>query len=78
MGKLILENHYNHTDVVTNQRNMCILDNITIMPLYHTNDSLSYMVSRCNYCRKEWGEFWISYGYIFASLIEQHQSQQHI
>ena len=68
MGELILNSHYDYT--TTSERDMCILDNITIMPMYRTKDSLSCQVSRCNYCGKEWGEFWVSYKYIFSSLID--------
>ncbi|MGH9975055.1 MAG: hypothetical protein ACRD8Z_04370, partial [Nitrososphaeraceae archaeon] len=76
MSTLILNNHCDHT-VKTNECNMCVLDNITTIPLYHIQDSLSYLVSRCNYCGKEWGEFWISYRYIFSPLIFRHLQQQH-
>jgi hypothetical protein len=55
----------------TNEHCICVSDNITIIPMYHTNDSLSYNVSRCNYCREEWAEYWISYRYIFSSLISR-------
>jgi hypothetical protein len=54
---------------------ICKADNITIIPLYHTNDSLSYDVSRCNYHREEWSEYWISYKYIFSSIICWHQQK---
>jgi hypothetical protein len=77
MSRLILNNHCDHTTTKTKERNMCVLDNITIIPMYHTNDSLSYMVSRCNYCGKEWGEFWINYRYIHSSWINRHQQQQY-
>ena len=43
MGELILNSHYDHTR--TCECDMRILDNITIMPMYRTNDSLSYQVS---------------------------------
>jgi hypothetical protein len=54
---------------------ICKADNITIIPLYHTKDSLSYQVARCNYCREEWAEYWISYRYIFSSLISARQQE---
>jgi hypothetical protein len=57
------------TTTITNEHRGCVPDNITIIPDYHTSDSLSYQVSRCNYCGKEWGEFWVSYRYIFSSFI---------
>jgi len=74
MGELILNSHCDHTK--PSERDMCILDNITIMPMYHTKDSLSYQVSRCNYCGKQWGEFWVSYKYIFSSLIDRRYQYQ--
>jgi aspartate carbamoyltransferase regulatory subunit len=52
-----------------NEHCICRADNITMVTMYHTNDSLSYLVARCNYCREEWAEYWISYRYIFSSLI---------
>lgn len=52
---------------------ICVSDNTTIISLYHTNDSLSYHVCRCNYCKEEWAEYWISYRYIFSSLISARQ-----
>jgi hypothetical protein len=57
----------------TNEHCICVSDNITIIPMHHTNDSLSYNVSRCNYCGEEWAEYWISYKYIFSSLISRSQ-----
>ena len=74
MCELILNSHYDHTK--TSERDMCILDNISIKPMYRTNDSLSYQVSRCNCCGKEWGEFWVSYKYIFSSLIDRRYQYQ--
>jgi hypothetical protein len=73
MCELILNSHYDHTK--TSERDMCILDNISIKPMYRTNDSLSYQVSRCNYCGREWGEFWVSYKYIFSSMIDWRRNQ---
>ena len=58
-----------------NGRCICVSDNITIIPMYHTNDSLSYHVSRCNYCREEWTEYWISYKYILSSLISKRRQE---
>lgn len=75
MSRLIANTYCDHT-IKTNERNMCVLDNITTIPMYHIQDSLSYLVSRCNYCGKEWDEFWISYRYIFSSLIYRHQHQE--
>ena len=72
MSRVILGRHSDHTTAKV-EHGMCKLDNITIIPIHHTNDSLSYQVSRCNYCGKEWGEFWISYRYIFNPLINRHQ-----
>ena len=72
MSNVILNNHRNLT-VRINEHKICTPDNITQIPLYRTYDSVSYHVSRCNYCGKEWAEFWISYKYIFSSLINQHQ-----
>ena len=43
MSRLIIKNHCDHTTMKTKERNMCVLDNITTIPIYHTNDSLSYM-----------------------------------
>lgn len=56
-----------------NERCICVPDNITIIPMYYTRDSLSYQVSTCNYCREEWAEYWICYRYIFSSLISRSQ-----
>jgi hypothetical protein len=56
-------------NVTADENHVCVLDNITIIPGYRTGDSLSYQVSRCNYCGKEWGEFWVCYKYILSSLI---------
>ena len=55
--------------VATNERCICKADNITIIPMYRTYDSLSYQISRCNYCREEWAEYWISYRYIVSANI---------
>lgn len=74
MSRVILGRHSDYTTSKA-EHGMCKLDNITIIPIYHTNDSLSYQVSRCNYCGKEWDEFWISYRYIFNPLINRHQFQ---
>jgi hypothetical protein len=65
---------YNHCCIPTSldDERICLPDNITMIPNYRTIDSLCYLESRCNYCGKRWGEFWISYRYIFLSLIEQH------
>jgi aspartate carbamoyltransferase regulatory subunit len=74
MSKL-LQNKRNDAISIANERCVCVSDNITIIPMYHTNDSLSYHVSRCNYCREEWAEYWISYRYVFSSLISQRQRE---
>jgi hypothetical protein len=75
MCSLILGRHSDHTATKTSEHDMCELHNITIIPMYRTNDGLSYQVSRCNYCGKEWDEFWISYRYIFKPLISRYQHQ---
>lgn len=59
-----------------NQHSKCIADNITSIPRYHNHNSMSYQISRCNYCGKQWDEFWLSYKYIFSSLIDQHLNKQ--
>ena len=74
MSKLIQNKRGNPTATI-NERCICKADNITIIPIYHTHDSLSYHVSRCNYCREEWAEYWVSYRYIFSSFISQRQHQ---
>jgi hypothetical protein len=74
MGNLI-QNRQRVSTTRINERCICKADNITIVPMYHTRDSLSYQVSRCNYCREEWAEYWISYRYIFSPLIYQHQQK---
>ena len=74
MAELILNSHCDHTKA--SERDMCVLDNITIIPMYRTNDSLSYQVSRCNHCGKEWEEFWVNYKYIFSSLIDRQYQRQ--
>ena len=58
---------------MTNNFDACIPNNITIIPRYHINDSLSDQVSRCNYCGKEWNEFWVCYAYVTRSLINRIQ-----
>jgi hypothetical protein len=60
MSRVILGRHSDHTTAKV-EHGMCKLDNMTIIPIYHTNDGLSYQESRCNYCGKEWDDFWISY-----------------
>ena len=72
MSKL-LQNKSSKPTTGTNEHCICVSDNITIIPMYHTNDSLSYNVSRCNYCKEEWAEYWICYRYIFSSLISRSQ-----
>ena len=74
MSKLI-QNKRDGPSLGINDCCICRGDNITITSMYHTNDSLAYHVSRCNYCREEWAEYWVSYRYIFSSLIYQHQHQ---
>jgi hypothetical protein len=70
-----LQNKSSKPTTGTKEHCICASDNITIIPMYHTNDSLSYNVSRCNYCREEWAEYWISYGYILSSLISRSQHE---
>ena len=74
MSKLIQNKRGNPTATI-NERCICKADNITIISMYHTYDSLSYHISRCNYCREEWAEYWVSYRYIFFSSISQRQHQ---
>ena len=57
----LIQNRCSPSIAKINERCICKADNITIIPMYHTCDSLSYQVSRCNYCREEWAEYWISY-----------------
>jgi len=59
----------------TNGRCICVSDNITIIPMYLANDSLSYHVSRCNYCGEEWAEYWIRYKYVSSSPISKRQQE---
>jgi hypothetical protein len=59
MGKLI-QNKQGEASHRPNDLCICKTDNITIFPMYRSNDSLSYHVSCCNYCREEWAEYWIS------------------
>ena len=61
------------TRVVTSEYSVCKQDNITITPRYHTKDILSDQVLRCNYCGREWNEFWICYACVTQSLINQRQ-----
>ncbi|MGH9924468.1 MAG: hypothetical protein ACRD5B_03740 [Nitrososphaeraceae archaeon] len=63
-----------HRDMICNVAKKCdeyIPNNITVVPNYRVTDSLSDQVSRCNYCGREWNEFWISYAYVTRSLINQ-------
>jgi hypothetical protein len=62
--------------VVISECSICEQDNITITPRYHTKDILSDQVSRCNYCGREWNEFWICYAYVTKSLINQRQLEK--
>lgn len=71
--KMVMPGRSDVTGITTNECDVCIPDNITIIPLYRINDSLSDQVSRCNYCGREWNEFWISYSYVTLSLITQKQ-----
>jgi hypothetical protein len=77
MSNLVQSKRSNRITPTLNGHCICRADNITIVMMYHTNDSLSYRVARCNYCREEWDEYWISYRYIFSSLISarQHESE---
>jgi hypothetical protein len=63
--------HGDKTCIVAKKCDEYIPNNITIIPNYRITDSLSDQVSRCNYCGREWNEFWISYAYITRSLIIQ-------
>ncbi|MPZ06614.1 MAG: hypothetical protein GEU26_09400 [Nitrososphaeraceae archaeon] len=65
----------NVTGAMINECDACIPDNITIIPNYHISDSLTDQVSRCNYCGREWNEFWVSYSHVTLSLINQRQRQ---
>jgi hypothetical protein len=67
----IISKYHILSNVTTNEHSRCTPNNITIIPDYRTSDSLCYQVSRCNYCGKEWGEFWVSYKYIFSLLIDR-------
>jgi hypothetical protein len=75
MSNLVQNKHSEPSTCTLNEHCICRADNITIVPMYHTNDSLSYQVARCNHCREEWAEYWISYGYIFSSLISRSQQE---
>jgi hypothetical protein len=66
----------NFTGVVINGCSVCKPDNIMIIPRYHIKDILSDQVSRCNYCGREWNEFWICYAYVTKSLINQRQRER--
>lgn len=61
------------TRVGINECDSCNPDNITIIPRYRIEDSLSDNVSCCNYCGREWDEFWICYAYVARSLINRRQ-----
>jgi hypothetical protein len=65
--------HRGMTCTVTKKCDECIPTNITIIPNYRITDSFSDQLSRCNYCGREWNEFWISYAYVTRSLINQRQ-----
>lgn len=69
MSSLVQNERSNHITSTRNEHCICRADNVTIVTLYHTNDSLSYYVCRCNYCKEEWAEYWISYRYIFSAYI---------
>ena len=69
----LIQNRRSTSSTRINEHCICKADNITVIPMYHINDSLSYHVSRCNYCREEWAEYWVSYRYMYSSLIYQHQ-----
>jgi hypothetical protein len=78
MSNLIQKKRSNHITFTPNEYCICRADNITIMTMYHINESLSYHVARCNYCIEEWAEYWISYRYIFSSLISARQQVSEI
>jgi hypothetical protein len=62
----------------SNQTHVCnryLSNNITNVPKYRINNSLSYQVSRCNNCGEEWNEYWISYRNLFSSLVYEHEHQ---
>ncbi len=71
----LIQNTRSTSTARINERCICKADNITIIPMYHTRDSLSYHISRCNYCREKWAEYWISYRYIFYPLISRRQQE---
>ena len=73
MSNLVQNKCGNHITCTLNEHCICRADNITIVTMYHTNNSLSYQVARCNYCREEWAEYWNCYRYIFSSLISARQ-----
>jgi hypothetical protein len=61
------------SDLVTprfNEECICTLDNLTLTPIYHIRDSMTYNIVRCNYCGEEWAEYWISNRCMSASLIK--------
>src|ERR687891_507036 len=61
-----------------NEQCICTPNNITIIPVYHIRDSTSYHIVRCNYCGEEWAEFWISYKYVFTSMIDHSQKKNRV
>ena len=69
MSNLVQNERSNHITSRLNEHCICRADNITIVTTYHINDSLSYHVCRCNYCKEEWAEYWTSYRYIFSAYI---------
>ena len=78
MSNLVQNKRSNHITSTLNEHCICRADNITIMTMYHTNDSLSYHVARCNYCREEWAEYWVvidTYSLLLYPHVRKSQKQ---
>ena len=59
----IIQNKRINSNARINYRCICPPDNITTIPLYHIHDSLSYHVSRCNYC----GQSGLNIGFVTST-----------
>lgn len=75
MSKLIQKKQIDLVTTRTNEQCICMPDNITITPVYHIHDSMSYHIVRCNYCEEEWAEYWTSYRHMVSSLIDHGQER---
>ena len=78
VSKLIQNKRSDPNTASISEQCICIRNNITITPIYHIRNSMSYQVVRCNYCGEEWAEYWICYRHMLSSHIDQSQNQESV